>query len=239
MCPDSQAYIKMTHKILLIEDDMGLAKTLDTILRQVHYLPSLAHTAEDGVRLALSEPFDLVLLDVMVPQMGGWEVCRRLRESLDIPIIFLTAMGRVEDVVQGLELGADDYLVKPVEQLELLARIKAHLRRMEMFNPTTQKLLFGGQALVIDATARTVLVAGSEVELTPREFDLLWVLASNAGRVVTTADLTRQAWNMQDHGALDNAKTYIHYLRKKLEADPARPRWIHTVRGVGYRFAED
>ncbi len=218
---------------------MGLAKTFDTILRQAHYLPSLAYTAEDGVRLALSESFDLVLLDVMVPQMGGWEVCRRLRESLDIPIIFLTAMGRVEDVVQGLELGADDYLVKPVEQLELLARIKAHLRRMEKFNPTTQKLLFGGQALVIDAAARTVLVAGGEVELTPREFDLLWVLASNAGRVVTTANLTRQAWSMQDHGALDNAKTYIHYLRKKLEADPARPRWIHTVRGVGYRFAED
>jgi DNA-binding response OmpR family regulator len=229
----------MADKILLIEDDLALAKTLDTILERANYLPALAYTAEDGVRLALSDTFDLVLLDVMVPQMGGWEVCRRLRESLDIPIIFMTAMGSVEDVVRGLELGADDYLVKPVQQAELLARIKAHLRRMEKFNPSTQKFKFGGQALVVDAEMRMVWVEGTEVELTPREFDLLLALANNAGRVVRSADLTRQAWGMHDHSAQDNAKTYIHYLRKKLEIDPANPRWIHTVRGVGYRFVEE
>lgn len=228
----------MSDRILIIEDDLALAKTLEIILNQADYLPEVAHTAEDGVRLALSQPFDLILLDVMVPQMGGWEACRLLRESLDTPIVFLTAMGSVDDVVQGLELGADDYLVKPVEQAELLARIKAHLRRMVKFNPPDQKLQFGGRALRIDVAARIVLVNGGEVELTPREFDLLVALANDAGRVITTADLARKAWGIQDYGAQENAKTYIHYLRKKLEVDPANPRWIHTVRGVGYRFAD-
>ncbi|MCB8942255.1 MAG: response regulator transcription factor [Ardenticatenaceae bacterium] len=229
----------MADKILLIEDDLALAKALDMILRQANYVPGVAHTAEDGVRLALSEQFDLVLLDVMVPQMGGWEVCRLLREALDIPIIFLTAMGSVENVVYGLEMGADDYLVKPVDQAELLARIKAHLRRMEKLNPSSQKLSFGGQALVLDVAARLVWAEGEAVELTRREYDLLVTLAMNAGRVVTTADLARLAWGMHDMGAEDNAKTYVHYLRKKIERDPANPRWIHTVRGVGYRFAEE
>jgi DNA-binding response OmpR family regulator len=228
----------MADKILLIEDDIALARTLDTILRQANYVPRLAHTAEDGVRLALSDLFDLILLDVMVPHMGGWEVCRLLRQSLDIPIIFLTAMGSVVNVVRWLEMGADDYLVKPVEQAELLARIKAHLRRMEKFNVTAQRLTFGDQTLIVDVAARLVLVEGREVDLTTREFDLLLALAGNVGRVVTTADLARQAWGIHDQGAQDNAKTYIHYLRKKLEADPAKPRWIHTVRGIGYRFME-
>jgi DNA-binding response OmpR family regulator len=188
--------------------------------------------------LALSDLFDLILLDVMVPHMGGWEVCRLLRQSLDIPIIFLTAMGSVDNVVRGLEMGADDYLVKPVEQAELLARIKAHLRRMEKFNVSSQRLTFGDQSLIVDVSARLVLVEGQAVDLTPREFDLLLALVGNLGRVVTTADLARQAWGIHDQGAQDNAKTYIHYLRKKLEADPAKPRWIHTVRGIGYRFVE-
>ena len=228
----------MADKILLIEDDIALAKTLDTVLRQANFVPSVAYTAEDGVRLALSDLFDLILLDVMVPQMGGWEVCRLLRRSLDVPIIFLTAMGTVDNVVRGLELGADDYLVKPVKQAELIARIKAHLRRMEKFNISSQKLIFGAQALVVDVSARLVLVEGNPVDLTPREFDLLLALINNVGRVVTTADLARQAWGIHDQGAQDNAKTYIHYLRKKLEVDPAQPRWIHTVRGIGYRFEE-
>jgi DNA-binding response OmpR family regulator len=228
----------VADKILLIEDDLALSRTIDIILRQANYLPVVAHTAEDGLYLALSNKFDLVLLDVMVPQMGGWEVCRRLREALDIPIIFLTAIGSVENVVRGLEIGADDYLVKPVEQAELLARIKAHLRRMEKFNATSQKLDFGGGALVVDVGARLVWRDGVEVELAPREFDLLVALANHAGRVVTTAHLTRLAWGMYDLGAQDNAKTYVHYLRKKIEKDPANPRWIQTVRGVGYRFTE-
>jgi two-component system KDP operon response regulator KdpE len=109
---------------------------------------------------------------------------------------------------------------------------------MEKLNAPLQKLTFGDQALVVDISARLVLVEGQEVDLTPREFDLLLALADNVGRVVTTADLARQAWGIHDQGAQDNAKTYIHYLRKKLEADPAKPRWIHTVRGIGYRFAE-
>jgi two-component system KDP operon response regulator KdpE len=226
----------MADKILIIEDDTALSETLSTILAQACFSPMVAHTAEDGVRLALSEPFDLILLDVMVPQMGGWSVCSLLRETLDMPIIFLTALGNVEDVVHGLEMGADDYLVKPVQQAELVARIKAHLRRMEKLTASPEIFSFGEGELVVNASSRLVLVAGEEVDLTPREFDLLLVLVENAGRVLPTADLARRAWQIQDPDAQDNAKTYIHYLRKKLEPDPAHPRWILTARGIGYRF---
>ncbi len=229
----------MSDKILLIEDDIALARATERILTEANFHTTVAYTAEDGVHSALSELFDLILLDIMIPNMGGWEVCKRLRETLDMPIIFLTALGSVENVVRGLEMGADDYLVKPVEPVELLARVKAHIRRMQKTTKSSPQLKFGDGALVIDMATREVLVAGKDASLTPREFELLSVLAINAGRVVVSADLARQAWGMDDETAVENTKTYIHYVRKKIEPNPAKPRWIQTVRGVGYRFADD
>jgi DNA-binding response OmpR family regulator len=228
----------MSAKILVVEDEIPLAKAFARILTEADYRPSLAYTAEDGVHLALTDSFDLILLDVMIPNMGGLEACRRIRKTTDKPIVFLTAMGSVENVVAGLDMGADDYLVKPVEQAELLARIKAHLRRVQQASPPATSLSFGQNELVIDFSKHIVTVKGVDAELTAREFDLLTVLALNAGQVITTADLTRQAWGIDDYSALEGTKTYIHYIRKKIEADPARPHWIQTVRGVGYRMKE-
>lgn len=227
----------MAGNILVIDDDIALAQTIEAILRQAGHTAVLAHTAEDGVLLALNSQPDLVLLDVMVPNMGGWEACQRVREQSDVPIIFLTALGQVEDVVRGLQIGADDYIVKPFNQSELLARVMAHLRRTKTTSASDEKLRFGGGALVVDLVGHSVVVHGRIVELTPREFQLLVVLAHNAGRVIPTAELVKQAWGLKDRDAIDNIKPYIHYLRKKLEADPASPQWILTVRGVGYRFA--
>lgn len=227
----------MPHKVLLVDDDVRLTETVQSILEDAGYAPLVAHTAEDGLQMALTNEPDLAILDVMVPTMGGWEMCRRIRSFSQVPILFLTALGDVDDVVRGLEMGADDYLVKPFRQPELLARVKAHLRRAAP-GSGGQRLVFGQNELVIDLVQRTVRVQGKEVELTPREFDLLAALAGDAGRVLTKGELLRSAWNMGDE-AEDNLKPYIHYLRKKIEADPAAPRWIQTARGVGYRFVEN
>lgn len=229
----------MTQKILVVDDDMALARTVGHILTQAGYRPLLAYTAEDGLVLSQKEQPDLALLDVMVPVMGGWELCHRLRQITAVPIIFLTALDGVDNVVQGLEMGADDYLVKPFEQAELLARVMAHLRRAHSSLPAARRYELAGGKFVVDLNARTVWVEGVAVDLTPREFDLLLVLVEQVGHVVKTADLVDRAWHMRDEGALENVKPYIHYLRKKLEADPAAPRWIQTVRGVGYRLVAE
>ncbi len=228
----------MQPTVLLIDDDVALTKTLESLLSRHQYKPVVAHTAENGVRLALTANPNLILLDVMIPSMGGWEACRRIREKLDTPIIFLTALGSTPDIVQGLELGADDYLVKPFEPEEFLARLKAHLRRFRPAITPLQVLSFRDGTLVIDILARQVKVRTVEVELTPREFDLLLVLAQNANRVLTTTELITTAWGINYGDSAENLKPYIHYLRRKIEIDPTQPLWIKTVRGVGYRFED-
>jgi DNA-binding response OmpR family regulator len=225
----------MSVQILVVDDDIALAKTLARLLAEGGYEALLAHTAEDGLQLALTHRPALALLDVMVPQMGGWALCQRLRTFSDAPILFLTALGDVADVVRGLELGADDYLVKPVVPAEFLARIKARLRRPSPL-PASSLLSFGNGELLVDLETRQVRVQNRLVELTPREFELLAAFVVKADQVVTAADLVNLAWGWADEMAVDTVKTYIHYLRKKIEADPAAPRWIQTVRGVGYRF---
>lgn len=226
----------MTHSILIVDDDIPLSKTIESILRAAGYQTLTAYTAEDGVSLARRQKPDLALLDVMIPVMGGWEMCRQIRAFTDMPIIFLTAMSSVENVVQGLETGADDYIVKPFDPTEVLARIMAHLRRAKPAARPAEHFSFGGGDLEIDIRSYAVLAYGKEITLTNREFQLLHVLAANAGKVITSRDLARSAWDMDDASAIDNIKPYIHYLRKKIEADPAAPRWIQTVRGVGYRL---
>lgn len=226
----------MSTKILLVDDDVPLAHTLSSFLIDNGYTPLVAYTAEDGLLLTQTQSPQLAILDVMVPTMGGIDLCKRIRAFSDIPILFLTAMGQVEQVVQGLESGADDYIVKPFKSPELLARMKAHLRRA---NPAhSQSLMeFKQGQFTINMSARSVTVHGQNVDLTKREFDLLLALARNPGRVITTGELMRMAWGAE-HYTSDSVKPYIHYLRKKLEADPTSPKWIRTVRGIGYRFIE-
>lgn len=229
----------MAYKILVVDDDIPLTKTIIHILTSADYIPLVAYTAEDGVALARSKKPDLALLDVMVPTMGGWEMCRQIRSFSDMPIIFLTAMGNVENVVQGLEVGADDYIVKPFDSAEVLARIMALLRRIPLPNKANAYFNFGDGDLIIDVAAHQVFTYGEAKELTNREFQLLVVLAQNGGKVITTAELAEQAWQISDKQGMDNIKPYIHYLRKKIEPDPATPRWIHTIRGIGYRLVTE
>ncbi|HSH00967.1 MAG TPA: response regulator transcription factor [Anaerolineae bacterium] len=226
----------MSIKILVVEDNFNMVRLIENILIAEGYTPVVAYTAEDGLQLAKSTQPALALLDVMVPKMGGWELCRHLRQLSGMPIIFLTALGDTDSVVRGLELGADDYVTKPFEQIELTARIKAHLRRRTMGQPK-QRLSFSDGEFVLDLAKRTLEINQAEIDLTPREFDLLAALAKNESRVLTTRELLRQAWDI--HDADYNIKPYIHYLRKKIEANPAKPRWIKTARGVGYRFDDD
>ncbi len=225
----------MNAKILVVDDDIPLAKTLQRILDDGGYFSSIAYTAEDGLYQALNEMPDLMLLDVMIPNMGGWEVCRRVRLESQLPIIFLTAIGDSESIVKGLELGGDDYIVKPFNPKVVLARIKAHLRRTST-SGQERRLEFDQGFLVIDLQAHLVMLDEQVVDLTPREYQLLSALARNAGRVLTTNDLVKYAWGMDSTLSRDNIKPYIHYLRKKIERDPASPQWVQTVRGIGYRF---
>jgi len=171
----------------------------------------------------------------MMPDMDGWEVCKRLREMSDVPIIFVTARTDVKEVVRGLEMGADDYIVKPYENDELVARVRAHLRRAP--RPSmSEELVFNGGDFRINFMNREVWVRNELKHLTPKEFNLLGVLVRNAGRVVTRTELVTQAWGEEYGDAIDSLKLYVHYLRQKIEINPEQPDYILTSRGVGYRF---
>ncbi len=222
-------------KILIVEDEIPFSLMLEALLHQSGYEPLVANTTEDGLDMALLHRPALVLLDVMAPVMGGWALCQRIREFSDVPVVFLTAVGDTDSIVKGLKLGADDYLVKPVNPAELLARIGARLRHLEQAKSAPPDT-FGDGELVIDRAAHQVWVQGQEVEMRPREFEMLLYLADHADEVVPAADLAKAVWGWADDTAVDGIKTYIHHLRRKIEADPASPRWLQTVRGVGYRF---
>jgi two-component system KDP operon response regulator KdpE len=226
----------MAEKILVIDDEETTVQLITMLLERRGYEVIKAYRAEDGLRKAYRTHPDLVLLDIMMPDMDGWELCRRLRELSDVPIIFLTARTEVKDVVRGLELGADDYVVKPYDNDELVARIKAHLRRTPT-PPVSEELVFDGGEFRINFMNREVRVRNKQVHLTPKEFNLLGVLVRNSGRVITRSELVKEAWGPEYGDAIDSLKLYIHYLRQKIENDPNRPDYILTSRGVGYRFA--
>lgn len=226
----------VSEKILVIDDEETTVQLISILLERRGYEVIKAYRAEDGLRKAYRTHPDLVLLDIMMPDMDGWEVCRRLRELSDVPIVFLTARSEIRDVVKGLELGADDYVVKPYDNDELIARIRAHLRRA----PTpsiSEELIFDSGNFRINFLNREVRVRNTIIHLTPKEFNLLGVLVRNAGRVITRNDLVKEAWGPEYSDAIDSLKLYIHYLRQKVEVDPENPNYILTSRGVGYRFA--
>ena len=224
------------QKILVIDDEETTVQLISILLERRGYEVIKAYRAEDGLRKAYRTHPDLVLLDIMMPDMDGWETCRRLRELSDVPIIFLTARGEIRDVVKGLEMGADDYIVKPYDNDELVARVRVHLRR----SPTpsiSEELIFDNGNFRINFLNREVRVRNVQIHLTPKEFNLLGVLVRNAGRVITRTELVREAWGPEYGDAIDSLKLYVHYLRQKVEPDAQKPTYILTSRGVGYRFA--
>jgi DNA-binding response OmpR family regulator len=225
----------VSEKILVIDDEETTVQLITMLLERRGFEVIKGYRAEEGLRKAYRHQPDLVLLDIMMPDMDGWEVCKRLREMSDVPIIFLTARGEVRDVVRGLEMGADDYVVKPYDNDELVARVRAHLRRSPRPN-TSEELVFDNGDFRINFLNREVYVRNEIKHLTPKEFNLLGVLVRNAGRVVTRNELVTQAWGEEYGDAIDSLKLYIHYLRQKLEINPEQPDYILTSRGVGYRF---
>ena len=227
----------MTEKILVIDDEKSTVQLISILLKQRGFDVCQAFCAQEGLRTAYHHQPDLVLLDVLMSQMDGWEVCRRLREMSDVPIIFVSALGSAQDIVKGLEIGADDYIVKPVDDEELVARIRARLRR----SPRPQiheELSFNRGDFRINFMNREIWVRRKGIHLTPKEFNLLAVLVRNAGRVVPRSELVAEAWGEEYISATDSLKLYIHYLRQKLESNPQQPEYILTSRGVGYRFVD-
>ncbi len=225
----------MPEKILIIDDEEATVHLIGMLLEKRGFETIKAYRAEEGLRKAYRHQPDLVLLDIMMPDMDGWEICKRLREMSDVPVVFLTARSDVKDVVHGLEMGADDYITKPYDNDELVARVRAHLRRSPRPN-MSEELVFDDGEFRINFMNREVWVRNELKHLTPKEFNLLAILVRNAGRVVTRNELVTQAWGEEYGDAIDSLKLYIHYLRQKLEVNAQQPEYIITSRGVGYRF---
>lgn len=228
----------LKHQILVIDDDLTLQQSLVDILSTFGYEVEVASKAAEGLQKAYNTKPDLIILDVMLPGMDGWEICKRFREMTDIPIIFLTALGSEEDVVKGLNLGGDDYLVKPVTMKVLEARVKALLRRAYSGNGATTEIskIIQHEGLVIDFDKHEVLLRGKRIDLSPTEFKLLSCLVRHKGRVLPHDFLLKQVWGQEYTGELDHLRLYISYLRKKIELDPSNPELIQNEWGVGYRF---
>lgn len=219
--------------ILVVDDEPLLLRFLCANLQSVGYRTACAGDGKTALRLMEEVNPDLVVLDIMLPDMDGFEVCRRIREYSDVPIIMLTARGEEVDKVTGLDSGADEYLTKPVGAQELLARVKAILRRTR-FGQAQAPALFVCDELSVDFRQRRVSVRGREVRLSPTEFRLLERLAAHAGQVVTHKDLLQAVWGPDYRDDIEYVRVYVRYLRQKIEDDPARPRYIITQSGVGY-----
>jgi two-component system KDP operon response regulator KdpE len=223
-------------RILIIDDDHDLLYLLESVFARRGADVCLAADGQQGLQQLNVRRPDLVLLDVMMPDMDGWEVCRQIRQVSDVPIIMLTALGRDKDVVRGLELGADDYVTKPFNPKILLARSQAALRRPVIGASDQQPVIYDDGHLTIDLDQRRVLVQGEPVKLSVTEYDLLAYLVRHAGRVLTFRRILKNVWDEASADRPEYVHNYISYLRYKLEPDPRRPVYFLSDRGVGYRF---
>lgn len=232
----------MQKRILVIEDNPDLSSLLSIHLKDLHYDVTCESHGEKGCRIALKGGYDLMILDIMLPGMDGMEILRKIRNSGSlVPVLMLTSKSSEMDRVLGLELGADDYVTKPFSIRELLARVKAMFRRMESMSPHREDgaaALSAGD-LSIDAEKRTVTLKGRPVDLTAREFDLLFHFASRPGRAYSRSQLLDQVWGYAHSGYEHTVNSHINRLRAKIEDNPAKPRYILTVWGVGYKFNDE
>jgi two-component system response regulator RegX3 len=224
-------------RILLVEDEESISEPFSRVLIREGFEPIVARTAAEALKLAEQVDPQLVLLDLMLPDGDGRDVCRELRRRSDTPIIMLTARGTETDRIVGLELGADDYVVKPFSGPEVIARIRAVLRRTKRDGDAPVRRQIGD--LDLDPEARRARIGDRELDLSRKEFDLLVVLAEAAGRVLTRDHLMSTVWDENWFGTTKTLDVHMGTLRRKLGDDPSEPRYIHTVRGVGFRFATD
>lgn len=225
-------------KVLIIEDEVTIADLEKDYLELSGFDVVIENAGDTGLKRALDENFDIIVLDLMLPGIDGFEVCRQIREKKDMPIIMVSAKKEDIDKIRGLGLGADDYITKPFSPSELVARVKAHLSRYERLVNTNQKQndIIERRGIKIDKTARRVYVDGEERTFTTKEFDLLTFLAENPNHVYTKEELFREIWDMDSFGDIATVTVHIKKIREKIEIDTAKPQYIETIWGVGYRF---
>ena len=225
-------------KILIIEDELSIAELERDYLELNDFEVEIEPNGINGLEKALSEEYSLILLDLMLPDMDGFEICRQIREKKDIPIIMVTAKKNDIDKIRGLGLGVDDYVTKPFSPSELVARVKAHISRYERLVGSTalKNDVIEIRGLKIDTTARRVWVNGEERTFTTKEFDLLTFLASHPNHVYSKEELFREIWDMESIGDIATVTVHIKKIREKIEFNTSKPQYIETIWGVGYRF---
>ena len=229
----------MAKKILVVDDELAQLRLVEQVLTSNGYEVLQASNGPEALRSIFEEKPDLVLLDVVMPGIDGWQTCSRIREVTDIPIIMLTGKRHSEeDIVRGLDHGADEYLTKPLGNRELVARVRAVLRRAERpsYLDDKKKVLFSNNYLTIDVSERKVTVNGERLKLTPREFRLLALLVENADRILSHQQVLENVWGWEYIDDVDYVRIYISHLRQKIEPDPSQPKYILTEPGVGYYF---
>ena len=231
----------MANKILVIDDDPVFLRLVEQVLTQRRYEVLKTDSGQEGFRLLFTHKPDLVLLDVVMPKMDGWQTCSRIRDISDVPVIMLTGKQKAEeDIVRGLDCGADNYIIKPVGNKELVARVHAAFRRADLppATDTIREITYSDGFLTVDVAERKVMVNGERVKLTPREFRLFALLVENAGRIVTHKQALEKVWGWEYADDIDYVRIYISHLRQKIEPDPPLPKYIKTEAGVGYYFQE-
>ena len=224
-------------RILLVEDEKTIRDAVAAYLERENYIVRGVGDGQSALEEFEKHSFDLIILDLMLPKLSGERVCRAIRETSNVPIIMLTAKGEVEDRIIGLELGADDYLVKPFSPRELVARVRALLRRANVGNEPQREVLEFGE-LTIDVAGHKVMVAGEEVNLTAAEFKLLTTLSRYPGRVYSRMELVEKVLGYDFEGYERTIDSHVKNLRAKIGDNPREPKWLHTVHGVGYRFED-
>lgn len=222
--------------ILVVEDERSISEVITLYLTRSGYHVIAVHDGHSALQTLADENPDLIILDLMLPEIDGWEITRRVRAEGNTPIIMLTARREESDRILGLEMGADDYVVKPFSPQELVSRVRAVLRRAQQTPPSPQSQTLTFPGLHIDPVTRLVTVDDTELMLTAKEFDLLWFLASNPRRVFNRDQLLDHVWGETEYIDPSTVTVHVRRLREKIEADSSKPRYIHTVWGVGYKF---
>lgn len=228
----------MSDKVLIIEDEESIAELEKDYLELSGFDVEVAKDGNSGLEMALSKDFNMIILDLMLPGVDGFEICRQVREQKDTPIIIVSARKEDIDKIRGLGLGADDYMTKPFSPSELVARVKAHLSRYQSLTSGVYNKndIIEIRGIKIDKTARRVFVNGEEKAFTTKEFDLLTFLAQNPNHVYTKDELFKEIWDMESIGDIATVTVHIKKIREKIEADTSNPQYIETIWGVGYRF---
>ena len=225
-------------KILIVEDEVAIAELEKDYLELSGFDVVMQHTGDAGLKAALNEDFNLIILDLMLPNVDGFEICKKVREKKNTPIIMVSAKKEDIDKIRGLGLGADDYMTKPFSPSELVSRVKAHLARYERLVGSGVKAneIIEIRGIKIDKTARRVYVNGEEKAFTTKEFDLLTFLAENPNHVFTKEELFNKIWDMESIGDIATVTVHIKKIREKIEFNTSKPQYIETIWGVGYRF---